>query len=69
MGYDRRGGLWPNKILYFKTATPVVMYHMLKLGHHATILSEIHPILIEAQDKADAEERGYAYTGCNIPEI
>ena len=47
---------WPKKILCFKIVTPVVMYHMLNSGHHATILSKIRPILIEAQDKADSEE-------------
>ena len=49
--------------------TPLVMYHMLNLGHHANILSEIRPILIEAQDKADTEEWGYKDTGRNIPEM
>ena len=39
--------LCPNNIVYFKTATAVMMYHMLNSGHHATILSEICPILIE----------------------
>ena len=38
--------LWPKKISSFKTVTPVVMYHMMNLGHHATILSEIRTILI-----------------------
>ena len=61
--------LWPKKISSFKTVTPVVMYHMLNLGHHATILSEIRPILIEARDKADEEERGYKDTGRNITEM
>ena len=42
---------------------------MLNWGHHANILSEIHPILIEARDKADAEEWGYKDTGRNIPEM
>ena len=51
--------LWPKKISSFNTVTPVVMYHMLNSGHHATILSEIRPIFIEPQDKADAEEWGY----------
>ena len=46
--------LWPKKISSFETVTPVVMYHMLNSGHHATILSKIRPILIEAGDKADA---------------
>ena len=46
--------LRPKKISSFKTVTPVVMYHMLKLGHHATILSEIRPILIEARENVDA---------------
>ena len=45
------------------------MYHMLNSGHHATILYEIHPVLIEARDKADAEEWGYKDTGRNIPEM
>ena len=49
--------------------TPLVMYHMLNWGHNATILSEIRPILIEARDKADAEEWGYKDTGRNIPEM
>ena len=31
--------LWPNNIPYLKTMTPVVMYHMLNSGHHATIIS------------------------------
>ena len=48
--------LWKKKISSFKTVTPVVMYYMLNLGHHATIISKICPILIEARDKADAEE-------------
>ena len=47
--------LWPKKISYFKTVTPVVMYHMLNLVHHANILSDIHPILVDARDKEDAE--------------
>ena len=46
--------LWPKKILSFKTVTLVVIYHMLKSGHHAKIQSDIRPILIEARDKADA---------------
>ena len=50
--------LWPKKISPFKAVTPVVMYHILNSGHHATILSEIRPILIEEQYKADAEEWG-----------
>ena len=45
--------LCPKKISYFKTVTSVVIYHMLNSGHHATILSEIPPIIIEARDKAD----------------
>ena len=48
--------LRPKKISSFNTVTPVVMYHMLNLGNHATILSKIRPILIEAREKADAEE-------------
>ena len=52
--------LCPKKILSFKTLTPVVMYHMLNSGNHATILSEIRPIIIEAGDKAYAEEWGRA---------
>ena len=39
---------WPKKISSFKTVTPVVMYHILNLGHHITILSKIRPIIIEA---------------------
>ena len=65
----RGSKLWPKKISSFKTVTPVVMYHMMNSGQHATILSKIHPILIEAQDKADAEEWEYEDTGRNIPEI
>ena len=61
--------LWPKKISYFKTGTPVVMYHMLNLGHHTTILSKIRPILIEARDQADAEEWGYKDTGRAIPKM
>ena len=61
--------LWPKKISSFKTVTPVVMYHMLNLGHHATILSEIRPIIIEARDKADEEEWGYKDTGRGIPKM
>ena len=61
--------LCPKKILSFKTLTPVVMYHMLHLGNHATVLSEISPILIEAQDKADAEEWRYKDTRRDIPEM
>ena len=61
--------LWPKKISYFKTVTPVVMYHMLNYGHHATILYEIRTILIEAGDKTDAEECGYKDTGRDIPEM
>ena len=61
--------LWPNNISSFKIMTPVVMYHMLNSGHHATILSEIRLILIEAQDKTGAEEWGYKDTGRNIPEM
>ena len=38
--------LWPNNISSFKTVTPVVMYHMLNSGHHATILYKVLPILI-----------------------
>ena len=60
--------LFPKKILSFKTWTPVVMYHMMNSGHHATILSEIRPILIEVRDKADAEDWGYKDTGSDIPE-
>ena len=48
--------LWPKKISSFKTSTSVVMYQMLNSGHNATILSKIRPILIEAREKADAEE-------------
>ena len=32
-------------------------------------VSEIHPILTEARDKADAEEWGYKDTGRDIPEM
>ena len=45
------------------------MYHMLNLGHHATILSEMRPMFIEARDKADEEEWGYKDTVPNIPEM
>ena len=55
-GMIRGGKLWPKKILSFKTMTLVVMYQMLNSGHHATILSEIRTILLEARDKADAEK-------------
>ena len=61
--------LGSNNISSFKTVTPVVVYHMLNLGHHATILSKIRPILIEARDKADTEEWGYKDTGHYIPEM
>ena len=61
--------LWPNNILPFKTVTTVVMYHMLNSGHHATILSEIRPIIIEAQDKADEEGWVYKDTGRDITEM
>ena len=61
--------LWPKKISSFKTVTPVVMYHMLNSGNHATILSDVRPILVEAQDKADVEEWGYKDTGSDIPEM
>ena len=45
------------------------MYQILNSGHHATIISNIRPILIEAREKADAEEWGYKDTGRNIPEM
>ena len=61
--------LWTKKILSFKTVTPVGMYYMLNLGHHAIILSEIRLILFEARDKADAEEWVYKDTGRDIPEM
>ena len=61
--------LWPKKISYFKNVTLVVMYHMLNSEHHVTILSKIRPILIEARDKADAEELGYKDTGRDIHEM
>ena len=61
--------LWPNNILPFKTVTTVVMYHMLNSGHHATIRSEIRPIIIEAQDKADEEGWVYKDTGRDITEM
>ena len=61
--------LWPKNISSFKTVTPVVMYHMMNLWHHATILSKVCPILIEAQEKADIEEWGYKDTGRNITEM
>ena len=32
------------------------MFHMLKSGHYATMISDIRPILEEARDKSDAEE-------------
>ena len=60
--------LWPKKISSFKTVTPVVMYHMLNSVHHATIISEIRPILVKARDKADAEEWVKKDTGRDIPE-
>ena len=69
MGMIGGNKLCPNKIFSFKTMTPVVMYHMLNSGHHTTILSYIRPILIEARDKADAEEWGYKDTGRDIPEM
>ena len=65
----RGSKLWPKKISSFKKVTPVVMYHMMNSGQHATILSKIHPILIESQDKADAEEWEYEDTGRDIPEM
>ena len=61
--------LWPKNIASFKIVTPVVMYHMLNSGHHATILSKICPILIEARNKADVEEWGYKDTGRDIHEM
>ena len=61
--------LCPKKISSFKTVTPIVMYHMLNSGHHATILSKIRPIIIEARDKADEEEWEYKDTGRDIPEM
>ena len=61
--------LWPKKISSFKTVTPVVMYHILNSGHHATILSDICPILVEAREKSDTEQRGYKDTGRDIPEM
>ena len=63
------GELWPKNISPFNTVTPVVVYHMLNLGHNATILSKILTILLEARYKADAEEWGYKDTGHNIPEM
>ena len=45
------------------------MYHILNSGNHATILSEIRPILIEAQYKADAEEWVYKDNGNDIPKM
>ena len=68
-GMIRGKKLWPKKILSFKIVKPVVMYHMLNSGHHATILSKILPIIIETQYKADAEEWGYKDTGRDIPEM
>ena len=61
--------LWPKKISYFKIVTSVVMYHMMNSGHHTTVLSEIRPILVDARDRADAEEWGYKDTGRHIPEM
>ena len=61
--------LLPKNISSFKTVTLVVMYHMLKSGHHATILSDIRPILIDTGDNVDAEEWGYKDTGRGIPEM
>ena len=50
--------------------TPVVIYHILNSGHHATIISEICLILIEAQDKADEEDCGYKDNGhFSVPKI
>ena len=45
--------LCPKKIFSFKTVTPLGMYHMLNLGHHAALLSYRCTIIIEARDKAD----------------
>ena len=45
------------------------MYHILNSGNHTTILFNIHTILIEAQDKADAEEWRYKDTRRDIPEM
>ena len=61
--------LFPKMISFFNKVTPVLMYHMLDLGHNATILSEIHPSIIEARYKVDAEEWGYKDTGHDIPEM
>ena len=69
MGYYRREHVKPKKISSLETVTPVVMYHMLNSGNHATILSEIRPILIEARYNADTEEWVNKDNGRGIPEM
>ena len=58
-----RKNIWRNKILFFKTVNPVVVYNLLKQINEPIVVSETTFILMKAHEKLFAEIIDYECRG------